>query len=198
MPSSWNLSRPGQGYPTGRTSRIRAALLHTLPEGHATWACRECELWRATWEGTICSQKLPIKAKKSAKASQNRSGRTWCSRGSRAATVLSLGSPARCAALPLGRRRPLVASTRAPPTAAPEGSSDLERSGHRERLSQKQLGRRRAALHPAAEAPGASKRAGRPAAPAAASRPRAAEHQRAPLARAPARELAEPEGGLPV
>lgn len=97
----------------------------------------------------------------------------------------------RCA--PLGRRRPLVASTRAPPTAAPEGSSDLERSGHRERLSQKQLGRRRAALHPAAEAPGASKRAGRPAAPAASS-PRAAEHQRATLARAPARELAEPEG----
>jgi hypothetical protein len=181
------------GAPAGKTSRIRAAWLHTLPEGHATCACRECELWRATWEGTtICSPKLPITAHKSAKASENRTGRTWCSQGSRAAAALSLGSPAALRCAPLGRRRPLVASPRATPTAAPEGSSDLERSGHREQLSQKQLGRR-AALHPAAAAPGASKRAGQPAAPAA-FRPLAAKHQRATLPRAPARELEEPEG----
>lgn len=39
---------------------------------------------------------------KSAKASQKRSGRTWCSRGSRASAALSLESRARCAALPSG------------------------------------------------------------------------------------------------
>lgn len=85
LPSSWNLSRPGQGY-----LQAKPAELERPYYTHSRRATRPVLVARASSgeplrEGTICSQKLPIEATKSAKASENLPGRTWCSRGSRAA-----------------------------------------------------------------------------------------------------------------